>query len=468
MVDFYYWLVIPRIKDRDQVRQGYILNTLLVGLAVLAGTAFVINLIAPLLYPQTKSNEDPLVTGFIFAFFCLLLLLSRRGKAAFSSLVLMLLLFLISLYGLYQWGADLPMMLLFLAMIIVFSGILLGTRVAQVFTLLSGLSIMTFSQLEVRGLYSPNNSWKAESLRATDAFVYAVILGLIGGVSWLSSSEIEKLLRRARESERALKKERDLLEQKVAQRTRELRLAQAEELNHLYRFAEFGRIASGLFHDLAGYVNLVSLNLEKLEGQGAGKGGGQLIGAQAAIARARLGTKKLAQFIEAAKRSIQGQQEPEDFSLKEIVYEVMDVFAYKAKSLGVKITFETKEEYCLYGDPVRFNQLLGNIVSNALDSYERKEGGRREVRIRVVKVAKALKLEVVDWGVGIARKNLGQIFEPFFSTKKKTQGIGLGLSIVKEIVEKNFRGKITVKSQAGKGTTFIVIIPLKRLKRGKS
>ena len=70
-----------------------------------------------------------------------------------------------------------------------------------------------------------------------------------------------------------------------------------------------------------------------------------------------------------------------------------------------------------------------------------------------------LTLRVSDNGTGISKEDLPHIFEPFFSTKRETSGIGLGLSIVHGIVE-NHKGQIEVKSEPGQGTSIEITLPL--------
>ena len=70
-----------------------------------------------------------------------------------------------------------------------------------------------------------------------------------------------------------------------------------------------------------------------------------------------------------------------------------------------------------------------------------------------------IKLEITDNGSGIAPEDVPHIFEPFFSTKQKASGIGLGLAIVHGIVQ-NHNGKIEVDSKVGEGTTISIILPL--------
>ena len=70
-----------------------------------------------------------------------------------------------------------------------------------------------------------------------------------------------------------------------------------------------------------------------------------------------------------------------------------------------------------------------------------------------------ISMDIVDNGVGIAKEDIPQIFEPFFSTKDKASGIGLGLAIVHGIVQSH-KGRIEVKSQVGKGTSISIILPV--------
>jgi signal transduction histidine kinase len=69
---------------------------------------------------------------------------------------------------------------------------------------------------------------------------------------------------------------------------------------------------------------------------------------------------------------------------------------------------------------------------------------------------------VEDNGVGIPEQHIDKIFEPFFTTKISGQGIGIGLSMAKRIVEKDFGGLLTAKSEAGRGSSFKVSLPVRK------
>jgi signal transduction histidine kinase len=110
------------------------------------------------------------------------------------------------------------------------------------------------------------------------------------------------------------------------------------------------------------------------------------------------------------------------------------------------------------GDRDKLEKIVLNLVFNALKFTP--SGGR--VELRAVKQAEQWVLTVADTGMGISEKNLPHVFDRFWqadgSSKRKYQGVGIGLALVKELVEIQ-GGQVTVQSQEGKGTTFTVTLP---------
>ncbi len=100
-------------------------------------------------------------------------------------------------------------------------------------------------------------------------------------------------------------------------------------------------------------------------------------------------------------------------------------------------------------------QVFLNVINNAVDAME--HGGM--LTVVTMKTMEGVEVRISDTGNGIAAENLDKIFEPFFSSKGKKRGLGLGLSIAREIVER-YNGRIRVESAVGKGTTFSVILPI--------
>ncbi len=111
--------------------------------------------------------------------------------------------------------------------------------------------------------------------------------------------------------------------------------------------------------------------------------------------------------------------------------------------------------------PSQINQVFLNLITNAAQAMG--EEGRMVVRSRAL--ADTVEVSIEDNGAGIPDNVLPKIFDPFFTTKKVGEGTGLGLSIVHKIVQ-GHGGTIRVKSEVGKGTTFVVELPIQQ-KDGK-
>jgi len=126
---------------------------------------------------------------------------------------------------------------------------------------------------------------------------------------------------------------------------------------------------------------------------------------------------------------------------------------------GIEMVIGAEDQAAILGDPDRIKQLLLNLVDNAI-KYTPKGG---KVTLGLQRVEGWAQLSVADTGVGIPAQDLSHIFERFYRVDKARSraagGTGLGLSIVEWIVEAH-SGKIDVQSEMGKGTTFIVWLPL--------
>jgi len=143
-----------------------------------------------------------------------------------------------------------------------------------------------------------------------------------------------------------------------------------------------------------------------------------------------------------------------------VVYEdlkkVTDYFERRLPQTGksVNLTIEGDKEVCAALNPELFDWVIENLIKNALDAIDTKEGS---IKIVVETVRKNVEIEISDSGKGIDLKRRKDVFRPGYSTKKR--GWGLGLSLSKRIIEGYHGGKIFVKSSIqGEGTVFKVIL----------
>jgi signal transduction histidine kinase len=140
-----------------------------------------------------------------------------------------------------------------------------------------------------------------------------------------------------------------------------------------------------------------------------------------------------------------------------VVQEALYLLGHEARHYLVDVVFHPPERvFLLYGDSMRFSQIVTNLVSNAIHACEARPNPRVEVSMACV-YGEVL-LWVHDNGIGISHEQQQHIFKPLFSTK--SQGTGLGLAIVGDIVSGHFGGSIDVESLEGEGTTFTVRLAL--------
>jgi two-component system sensor histidine kinase VicK len=119
------------------------------------------------------------------------------------------------------------------------------------------------------------------------------------------------------------------------------------------------------------------------------------------------------------------------------------------------------EELFLYVDATKMNQVLLNVLSNAI----KYSPDNKEIRLNAERFGDEVKISIIDHGKGIAKEHLGQVFTQFYRVTSKdnqTEGLGLGLYLCKEYVEAH-HGKIWAESEVGKGTTMYITLPIKKV-----
>ena len=159
-------------------------------------------------------------------------------------------------------------------------------------------------------------------------------------------------------------------------------------------------------------------------------------------------------------RDLLGKQkfERKQFDLNEVVSDLESIMRAEAQRRGVVLEIRrAPETLTIVGDPVQIQQVLINLVLNAMDAVGDESEARRTVVVSVAKGETGAVLAVRDRGRGIAPEHRTKLFESFFSTKRN--GMGLGLSITRTIVEAH-GGRIWAESGPDEGTVFQVELPL--------
>jgi signal transduction histidine kinase len=143
----------------------------------------------------------------------------------------------------------------------------------------------------------------------------------------------------------------------------------------------------------------------------------------------------------------------ERLEINALINGVKEVFALEGKS---KISYESnKEKIFVMADRDQFVRVFNNLLKNAIQSIP--HGRDAAIDIRAMVENKIIQIEISDNGIGIEESKRTKIFVPYFTTK--STGTGLGLAMVKQIIE-NHRGQITFESTEDVGTTFHIVLPL--------
>lgn len=253
----------------------------------------------------------------------------------------------------------------------------------------------------------------------------------------------------------------DATRKELSRLNEELKQAQAQ-LVQSAKMAAVGQLASGVAHEinnpLTGVLN--NLQLIKMESElkkdfSANDFKDLLNIIEESALRCKRITHYLLDFAHASEERFQ------QFSLNELIEKVIILIEHEMKLENIVIQKELQPNIPqASGDPQLFQQIIFNIITNAKWAIEKKSGKDGGViTIKTQSKNKNIILSLSDTGIGIPKENQEKIFEPFFTTKPVGEGTGLGLSLVYSIIKKH-QGEIKVESQLGKGTTFIITLPV--------
>ena len=155
--------------------------------------------------------------------------------------------------------------------------------------------------------------------------------------------------------------------------------------------------------------------------------------------------------------SRQKELERRPVDINDIIRSVVLLCKHRMDLQGIAIHEELDSDLPeITGDYNQIQQCLMNLIFNAMEAMP--DGGKLTLRTHFHRKNHMVHVKVSDTGCGIPQENLSAIFEPFFSTKEETKGVGLGLSVVHGII-RDHQGNIYVESEVGMGSTFNIRFP---------
>ena len=283
---------------------------------------------------------------------------------------------------------------------------------------------------------------------------------------WEKDGKISRLIEISHDfTKRKIEEEenRKRLEQMVEERTRELQDTHAKLL-HQDKMASLGKLSASVVHEInnpiAGILNLVLLmkRIMKEEGRVGAKGEGAF---DRYLTLMEAETRRISRIVSNLLTfSRQSKMELGNLDINRLIDRTLLLNDNLLKIHSVKVNTRLDPGLpSVIGSADQLQQVFMNMISNAAEAMEGQRGGLLTVRTCCSDEEDAVVISFADNGVGISPEFKDKLFEPFYTTKKKGKGVGLGLSVVYGII-KAHNGSILVDNQPGGGAIFTIRLPL--------
>ena len=230
----------------------------------------------------------------------------------------------------------------------------------------------------------------------------------------------------------------------------------SDELNYL------NVLAAGLVHEIKNPLNAISINLqllnEDIQNLNSDKDSKMSRRVQLLQKEVSRLDNILSDFLRFAKRH---ELHLEECDINGVIDSVLDFIGPEAVQNSIRIlkSYDTELPKCNLDSNV-IKQALLNVILNAQQAMP--EGG--ELIVRTYQNGDSIFVDITDTGVGIKKNKIDKIFQVYYSTKKT--GTGLGLPAAKRIIEEN-KGTISIRSEDGKGSSFLIKLPVNGKSREK-
>ncbi|MFV1942240.1 ATP-binding protein [Pseudomonas luteola] len=278
--------------------------------------------------------------------------------------------------------------------------------------------------------------------------------GLAAAGAWFALVFALLFLQQRRRLARERQRSRDELERLVEARTADLRTAQ-DGLIQAAKLAALGQMSAALAHELnqpltAQRMQLASVRL-LLDQQRHDEARQSLARIDELLGRMAALTGHLKTY---ARKTPAGLREPLDLAC--VVDKSFELLAPRVQNERIDVSLRMSRPAKVRGDAIRLEQVLVNLLRNALDAMADKS--IRQLDIALTPERGRWLLCVTDSGGGIAEEHLSQVFDPFFTTKPVGEGLGLGLAVSYAIVHE-LGGELTVDNTA-QGARFMLTLPM--------
>lgn len=352
---------------------------------------------------------------------------------------------------LLQWGLNAAMGVFAASFVIVVAGALLGSRAVVPVAVAIGILILIVQILHSTGIVTPDISTLSNNSSYLDVISYATVIGIFALVIWISDRVAEKALARARQAEKEVRSQKDMLGIELEKQSRQLRDAQLKEIQELYKFATLGQSTAATLHELSNHLSILNLDIDDLKQQTKNS---------QAIANAQEGIEQINIMVRKTRRLLDTYSSPRKFSIHQLLKQTQkDLLEnFERKQVAFTYTNKLREKALILGDPLAISQSVTILLTNALEACENLPNAR--VCMQLSRQRSSYVITVKDNGIGVPPSIEKQLFKPKASAKPS--GLGVGLYIARHLIETHLHGTLTYERpsrQKQSGASFVITIP---------
>jgi PAS domain S-box-containing protein len=284
---------------------------------------------------------------------------------------------------------------------------------------------------------------------------------------WEKDGKISKFIHISRDITQRKREEEELtrrLEMMVEERTRQLKETH-DKLLHQDKMSSLGKLSASVVHEInnpiAGILNLIMLIKRIVEEDALNQK--EIEQFKQYLNLMETETRRTSRIVSNLLAfSRQSRMESKHLNINRLIEQTLILNANLLKISGVKVKKMLAANLPdLVGSEDQLQQVFMNLVSNAAEAMETVGGGILSIESKHLVKEEKIQVNVKDTGPGIPYLNISKLYEPFFTTKKKGKGVGLGLSVAYGIIQEH-DGSIFVRSTVGNGATFQIKLPLEK------
>lgn len=224
--------------------------------------------------------------------------------------------------------------------------------------------------------------------------------------------------------------------------------------SEIEKFAQFGKMSHEFLHDILNPISSLLLQLEILKENYVKSNN-----IESDISEINKINENIRKIIRLFQENLIRKEADEVITVNQEIKEVISLNYYKAKRNSISVVIIEKDTVELKLSKIKFYQLIINLFSNSIDSFENiRDNRKRKISIRISKKKNDAEIFFADNGCGIPSNIIKNIFKDKISSKEN--GFGIGLKTSKRIIEE-LNGSIKVESEINNGTSFKIKIPIK-------